>query len=189
MSVIRFDSIGQNSVDRVSKLLAGVQGGAYKATSNALRRAGESAKTQAGRFAATEYTITKGDFMHNVTIKTQVSGSGGVASMSIGFAGYVLPLLSFDTSFSRDGRIRTKVKRNGGAASLQHAFAAKVFGPIGIFERVGAGRFPVEQKYGPSTGHMMQNEDVIQKMEDTIHKTYEARIEHEITRILNGWGV
>lgn len=189
MSVIRFDTIGQDSLDRVNKILSGIKGGAHKATYDALRRAGESAKTQAGRFAAAEYTITKGEFMRNVTLKTQVSGSGGVASMSIGFAGYVLPLLSFDTSFSRDGRIRTKIKRNGGAASLQHAFAAKVFGPIGIFERIGANRFPVEQKYGPSTGHMMQNEDVVQKMEDTIRETYDKRIEHEITRILNGWGV
>ncbi len=189
MSVIRFDSIGQNSIDRVNKLLAGVQGGAYKASSNALRRAGESAKTQAGRFVAAEYTITKGEFMRNVNMKTHISGSGGVASMAISFGGHVLPLLSFDTSFSRDGAIHTKVKRNGGAASLQHAFAAKVFGPVGIFERVGADRFPVEQKYGPSTGHMMQNEDVVQKMEDTIRETYDKRIEHEITRILNGWGV
>ena len=47
---------------------------------------------------------------------------------------------------------------------------------------------PVEQKFGPSTGHMMRNEEVIEKMDETIRDTYEKRIEHEILRVLNGWG-
>ena len=36
--------------------------------------------------------------------------------------------------------------------------------PDGVWERVGKMRFPVEQKYGPSTGHMMQDDDVSEKM-------------------------
>ena len=82
----------------------------------------------------------------------------------------------------------TKVKRNGGAASLQHAFTAKIFGPIAVFERVGSPRFPVEQKFGPSTGHMMQNEQIVEKMDETIRETFDKRVEHEILRVLNGWG-
>lgn len=57
-----------------------------------------------------------------------------------------------------------------------------------IQDHVGSPRFPVEQKFGPSTGHMMQNEQVIENMEKTILETYETRIEHEILRVLNGWG-
>ena len=57
-----------------------------------------------------------------------------------------------------------------------------------VFERVGSPRFPVEQKFGPSTGHMMRNEEVIEKMDETIRDTYEKRVEHEILRVLNGWG-
>ena len=189
MSVIRIDEVGGKGLDRVNKLLAGVPGGVFKATSAALKRAGDTAKTKAGQFAAAEYTISKGDFMHNVNEKTRVSGGiGGVASMHISFAGSVLPLLTFNTKFSRDGHVQTQVKRNGGAASLEHAFVARIFGQTAVFERVGAPRFPVEQKYGPSTGHMMQNEQVIEKMEQTILETYETRIEHEILRVLNGWG-
>lgn len=189
MSVIRIDEVGGKGLERVNKLLAGVPGGVFKATSAALKRAGDTAKTKAGQFAAAEYTISKGDFMHNVNEKTRVSGdSGGVASLQISFAGSVLPLLTFNTKFSRDGYVQTQVKRNGGAASLEHAFVARIFGQTAVFERVGAPRFPVEQKYGPSTGHMMQNEQVIEKMEQTILETYETRIEHEILRVLNGWG-
>ena len=108
--------------------------------------------------------------------------------MSISYAGSVLPLLTFNTKYSRDGRVQTQVKRNGGASTLQHAFVASIYGPVAVFERVGAPRFPVEQKYGPSTAHMMQNDRVIEQMDETIRETYEKRMEHEISRVLNGWG-
>ena len=189
MSYIRIDQVGGNTLDRVNKLLAGIPGGVYKATYSALKRAGDTAKTKAGQFAAAEYTINKGDFMRGVTVKQRIEGSAGsVVSMNISYAGNVLPLLTFNTKYSRDGQLTTQVKRNGGAATLQHAFAAKIFGPIAVFERVGAPRFPVEQKFGPSTGHMMQSEQVIEKMDETIRETYERRIEQEILRVLNGWG-
>ncbi len=186
---IRVDNVGSENIDRINKILAGIPGGAFKVTYAALKRAGDTAKTKAGQFAAAEYTINKGTFMRNVTEKVRTEGgSGGVASMSVSFAGTVLPLLEFSTRYSRGGQLTTQVKRNGGAATLQHAFAEKVFGPIAVFERVGAPRFPVEQKFGPSTGHMMQNEDVVEKMDETIRDTFDKRVEHEILRVLNGWG-
>lgn len=189
MSYVRIDQVGSNSLDRVNKILAGIPRGAIKANYAALKRAGETAKTKAGQFAAAEYTISKGTFMGNVKQKSHISGgAGGVVSMNISYAGSVLPLLEFNTKYSRGGRLQTQVKRNGGAATLQHAFAESVFGPIAVFERLGTSRFPVEQKFGPSTGHMMQNDQVIDQMEETIRETYEKRIEHEISRLLNGWG-
>lgn len=180
---------GDQSLDRINKILSGVPGGAFKATYSAMKRAGSTAKTKAGQFAAAEYTISKGSFMQNVHSKVNVSGGhGGVAGLSISFAGSVLPLLTFNTKYSRGGQITTQVKRNGGAATLQHAFVASIYGGIGVYERVGAPRFPVEQKFGPSTGHMMQNDEVVEKMEQTIVSTFEQRIDHEVLRVLNGWG-
>lgn len=189
MSYVRINEVGGDSLERLNKILATVPGGVFKASSAALKRAGETAKTRAGQFAAAEYTINKGDFMHKVSSKSHISGgAGGVVSMSISFSGHVLPLLTFNTTYSRDGSVQTQVKRNGGVAKLEHAFVAHIFGPTAVFERVGAPRFPVEQKFGPSTGHMMQNDEVIKKMDETIRDTYEKRVEHEILRVLNGWG-
>lgn len=189
MSVVRINEVGSNTLDRVNKILAGVPGGIWKATFAALRRAGDTAKTKAGQFAAEEYTINKGAFMGNVSQKVQISGgAGGIVSMNISYAGSVLPLLTFNTKYSKGGRLQTQVKRGGGGGVLEHAFAASVFGPIAVYERVGSSRFPVEQKFGPSTGHMMQNDRVVEQMDKTITETYESRIEHEITRVLNGWG-
>lgn len=189
MSYIKIEDVGSQSLDRINKLLAGIPGGAIKAASSALKRAGEAAKTQAGRFAAAEYAINKGDFMRNTTIKTKSSATtAGVASMSISYAGNVLPLLTFNTSYARDGSVRTQVKRNGGAQLLEHVFVAKISGHTGVYERLGRSRFPLEQKFGPSTGHMMRNEDVIEQMDETVRETFERRAEHEILRVLNGWG-
>lgn len=188
MSVVTITQEG-GSLDRVNKILAGVPGGAWKAAHSALRRAGDTAKTKAGQFAAAEYAINKGTFMRNVTEKSSVSGgAGGVASMKLSFAGRVLPLIEFHTRFSREGKVQTQVMRNGGPTALDHAFVASIYGPAAVFERLGASRFPVEQKFGPSTGHMMQNEKVVEKMEQTVQEIFDQRIEHEITRVLNGWG-
>lgn len=189
MSIVRISEANANTVERASKLLAGIPGGIYKASYAALRRAGDQAKTKAGQFAAAEYTINKGDFMRNVTSKTSITGdAGGVASLRIMYAGNVLPLLTFRTRYSRSGRLQTQVMRSGGTAVLEHAFAGRVFGPTAVFERVGKDRFPVQQLFGPSTAHMMRNEHVIEQMDETIQEAFGQRMEHEITRLLNGWG-
>jgi hypothetical protein len=152
----RITEVGANSLSRINKILAGIPGGIWKASYSALKRAGDTAKTRAGQYAAEEYTINKGDFMKNVHQKSHITSEAGVVvSMSISYAGNVLPLLTFKTKYSRSGLLQTQVKRNGASAVLEHAFAARVFGPIGVFERVGEKRFPVEQKFGPSTAHMM----------------------------------
>jgi len=189
MSYIRINEVGNKNLERANKVLAGIPGGVFRAAHAALKRSGETSKTKAGQFAAAEYTINKGTFMSNVSSKSRISGnSGGVISMSISYAGNVLPLLTFNTKYARNGKIQAQVKRNGGASTLQHAFAASIFGPIAVFERVGSPRFPVEQKFGPSTAHMMQNDSVIEQMDETIRETYEKRMDHEISRVLNGWG-
>lgn len=134
MSFIRVNEVGGDSLERVNKLLHNIPGGVYKAAFSALRRAGDTAKTRAGQFAAAEYTINKGEFMRRVHSKTHITGgAGGVMGMSISFSGTVLPLLTFNTTYSRDGTVQTQVKRNGGAATLQHAFVARIFGPTARF--------------------------------------------------------
>ena len=189
MSYIRVEQVGGESFERLSKVLAGIPGGIYRAAYGALQRAGDTAKTRAGQFAAKEYTISKGVFMKNVAVKSTVSSAGGSGvSMNIRYAGAVLPLVTFNTSYSRGGRVRVQVKRASAGDVLDHAFAARAFGPMGIFERVGRPRFPVQQLFGPSTAHMMRNEQVIDQMDETIRETYKKRMEHEIMRVLNGWG-
>lgn len=185
--MIRVEEVNGNDMKRIQKVLAGIPNGVNRAVSSALKRAADSGKTQAGRFAAAKYTISKGTFMSNVNVQSRVYGAGGGdASMDIRFAGSVLNLARFKTGASSGG-IFAQARRDSGGGTIQHAFRAPSLGNS-IFERVGTSRLPIERKYGPSTGHMMQNEDVIREMDKVIGETYEKRIEHEILRLLNGWG-
>ena len=190
MSVIKIEDVGQNTLDRVNKILAGIGNGsgAIRAVYQAAKRAGERGKTEAGRFAAAEYTIGKGGFMSHCKIKTMVSGgSGGAASVSIVFAGQVIPLIEFATHWSKSGGLTTTVK-SGSTATLAHAFAAPVYGATQAHEHEYGTTGPVKTLYGPSTGQMMQNDKIIQEMDKVIAETFEQRIDHEIGRILAGIG-
>lgn len=178
MSSIRIQVTGQETVDRVNKILSGIPGGAEKAIRSASKRAGETAKTRAGQFAASEYTVNKGTFMSETKTKLRIS-----EGFTLSFEGSVLPLKRFRTRDARPKGVLTSVKR-GQASGLKHVF----IGSNGhFFERVGKSRFPIEKKFGPSTGHMMQNDKVIEQMDKTITETFDKRIEVEINRLLAGF--
>ena len=131
--------------------------------------------------------------MANTKTKVHIQYEGGTVSgslMSVGisFAGRVLSLHRFSVRYARGGTLHAKVKRNGSGGPLLHAFTASVKERFGVFERLTKERFPLDRKFGPSTAHMMQNENVTDEMGKTIRETYDKRIEHEITRILSGYG-
>jgi len=187
MSGVRIEvkEVGDANLERAIKLLAGIPDGIYKAAHQALKRAGERAKTEAGRFVAEEYVITKGGFMKNVTVTTDISGGGGGSvGFNINFRGSVIPLTEFSVKASRGGGVTAQVKRGGGG-TISSAFAARVYGPMRIWERVGKSRLPVEQKYGPSTAQMMGNETIVDLMTETIQESFHERLEHEVWRLLS----
>lgn len=179
-------------LDRANKLLAGLGnfGGngsaAFHAVTSALNRAAKSAKSKAGKFASEQYVISQGGFKAHVRDKMFVNGGGtGVSGVRLVFAGSVIKLIEFGTRFTKDGDVAVSVKRGGGG-TLSHAFIPENMA-LGVYERVGSSRLPIEQKYGPSAAHMMMDGTVTQNMEDEIVTVFNDRIEHEINRILNGW--
>lgn len=183
--------VAESSLDRVQKVLAGISGGWQKAVGSALSRAAAAGKTVAKKAVTQEYTISQGEFLAQTkNINHYVlEGFGGV-SVEFGYVGYVIPLMKFNTSMGRDGRVTTQVTRGGGKETLDRAFKAHMGQHIGIYERVGESRNPVKELYGPSTPQMMySNEAVTDAVEEKMAETYEERIDHEMIRLLNGWGV
>lgn len=180
----------EDSMDRVTKMLAGISGGVYKAVGSALTRAAAAGKTAAKEPVTKEYTISQSEFLARTrNINHFVRESSGGISVVFGFRGNVIPLMKFNTRVNGSGQIVTQVKRSGSAETLNRAFSAQMGGHRGIYERVGVSRFPVEELYGPATPQMMySNEEVTDEIERKVADTYEKRIDHEILRILNGWG-
>lgn len=178
------------SLDRANKLLAGIgnTSGVFHAVSAALQRAAQSARSKAGTFAASQYAITAGGFESHVTDKVFMEGgqhAGGVTGVKLVFAGSVIRLIEFNTKFSKDGGVAVSVKKGGGGV-IAHAFIPENM-KLGVYERLGPSRLPIEQKFGPSAAHMMMDEQVTHMMEDQIVSVFNDRIEHEIDRVLNGW--
>ena len=182
--------IAEDSLDRVTKLLAGISGGVYKAVGSALTRAAAAGKTAAKQPVTREYSISQSEFLSQTrNINHFVRDTGGGLTVVFGFRGNVIPLMKFNTRVNNSEQVVTQVKRSGAAATLDRAFTAQMGGHRGVYERVGVKRFPVEELYGPATPQMMySNEDVMDEIEDKMAETYEKRIDHEILRVLNGWG-
>lgn len=181
---VRVEEIGEKKLQRIVSVLSVFGKGEkfYHAVGAAMKRATDSAKTQAGRYAAERYKIKKGEFMSHTKIGYEV-GRGGI---SLSFAGRVIPLIEFGgTKGGPHGDVSAGPKDGGG--SIHMAFINFVGGKYGVWERVGRKAYPLEMKYGPSTGHMMQDEQVSEKLVQHIEDVFDQRIEHEITRILSGW--
>lgn len=182
--------IDDNVLDKATRLLAGIKGGVYKAVGSALTRAAASGKTAAKKPVTKEYAISQSEFLSRTkNINHFVRESGGGISVVFGFRGNVIPLMKFSTRVNSSGQVVTQVKRSGSAETLDRAFSAQMGGHRGIYERIGPNRFPVEELYGPATPQMMySNEAVTDEIERKVAETYEKRIDHEILRVLNGWG-
>jgi hypothetical protein len=182
--------VAEDSLDKVTALLAGVESNVGKAVGSALKRAAAAGKTVAKKAVADEYTLSQSEFLSQTKNINHINReSSGEVSVAFGFAGYVIPLLKFDTCVGSDGRVQTHVKRSSAREVLDHAWVASMGGHRGVYERIGKQRHPDRELYGPATPQMMySNEAVLDTMEEKMADTYEKRIDHEILRILNGWG-
>ena len=144
------------SLDRATRLLAGISDGVYKVVGSSLKRAADSGKTVAKRAVTKEYAISQSEFLARTrNINHFVRESSGEITVSFGYAGCVIPLTKFNTRISSNGQVVTQVKRSGAAEVLERSFQAQMGEHRGIYERIGVSRFPVEERYGPATPQMM----------------------------------
>ncbi len=187
---IIIDSVGENSIDKAQRLLAGIPEGADKAIGRALKRAGTAGNAHTAKVIKQEYAIGSGDLKKYGKGTVRYSVSGGSSEVTITYRGTHIPLLRFDTSVGKDGRVTARVKTGSGKTAFDHAFMATMpsTGHTGIFERETSKRFPVRELLGPSVPQMIDaNETVKEEIAEKIEKTFDERIDHEILAVLNGW--
>lgn len=190
MRTVYFEDVGESKLDRATKLLAGIPDGVYRAVGSAIKRAAGHGLTVGMKIVSEQYAIGQNELKAKTrNINTIVKDSGGSYDVTFGYRGNVIPLMKFDTRIGSDGHVTTKVLRSESRKALDHAFKAQLGGHTGVYERIGPDRFPVKELYGPSAVQAFwAHEEVSDKMNDAILAKYEERIEHEISRVLNGWG-
>ena len=84
--------------------------------------------------------------------------------------------------------VKAAVFRGGTGETIAQAYVTNLKGGIGVFERLTSKRETSQTFYGPSVAHMAENVNVLPRMEEIAQRTVNERIEHEIGRILNGYG-
>lgn len=140
----------------------------------------------------TVYAITRQNVRAETTIKVRTQSSDGGIVGTVLFAGHKIPLYRFNVSPTipiQRATVSAAVLAGNGRTPFQDAFIARMqSGHTGMFERDGSKRLPISEFIGPSTAQMAGNSIVLADVEEKAQEVINKRVEHEITRILNGYG-
>lgn len=199
--------IKEETLRRVEKILAGVPKGAQRAMAGAINRGLAKARTEAKKGARKVFTVKAGAFSEGVYVQVKKASAGDLAGY-ISFNGNKLPLYKFQVTPRSPGtgrKVRAALKKGGGG-TFQHAFvAAMPMGHTGVFERTGEQGIEkrksktrdgkgnkhsekIKERMGLAVPQMVGNEEVVRKLEKEAQEMVDKRVEHEISRILNGYG-
>lgn len=197
--------ISSEAVERVENILSEVPGGAQKALSAAMNRGLAKVRSAAFKEVRTVYAVQYAALKKATKVKVKNTSKGNLAG-EISFSGVKIPLYKFKVTPQAIGTratVKGSLMQGGGMTEFANAFIAMMpNGHIGAFERTGTQSMPSrtksheESKYtekiselmGLSAAQMISNLDVMNKIEADAQETVNARIEHEIDRILNGYG-
>jgi hypothetical protein len=182
--------ISDETIERVEQLLAGVSKGAERALSNAMNRGLSRIKTVSSKKVREVYTVQSSAINESNNTRIQKASTGSLVGY-IHFSGYKIPLYKFKVTPKEPGTRKKVVAavKKGGGTPFEHAFIAQMgTDHIGVFERKTNKRFPIEEKMGLAMAQMVGNQNIVAEIEKEAQKTVDKRIEHEIDRLLNGYG-
>lgn len=181
--------ITENQINRVDAILAGVKNAHDIVFSNAVRRGLSAARTEGKKAIRQTYNVKAKALSGFGKMKQKKKDDGIVGRIEIG--GAVIPLIQFKVSpkeVNERKTVKAAVFRDGTGETIAQAYVTNLKGGVGVFERLTSKRETSQTFYGPSVAHMAENVNVLPKMEEIAQRTVNERIEHEISRILNGYG-
>lgn len=206
---------GKDAIERANNILIGIPGGVDTAVKNAMPRAASALRVGSTKAIQEKYDISAANLRTNENVKISYDYKNGFTA-NILFCGKKIPLFRYNgTSPKMPTQNKAKTinliisghlrEVHPSVATYAHqfkstspqkfndAFVAKMqSGHIGIFQRTGdvtsKGNDKIKEKQGSSVPQMLGSKEVQDKLAETASKKFEERMDHEITRILNGWG-
>lgn len=198
----------KSDIDRIVKKLAPLPKEQLRAMRSALNRAGQSMRTKAVREVAKTYRLTQGEA--RATFSIGIKPVGDAYELSVRSRGKRFPLYKFTTKAVsireakrriRAGEGGTQTLRNGGKVAkalrvqfevtrgkretLRDAFIARMPNDkIGVFERSGDARLPIEQKYTLAVPEMFFKRTITTVTIDTGQQVFLERFVYELERKL-----
>ena len=215
MITVNLDDSVRDAMARAERMLAGVPGGLEKAMRAAMSRTVQRVRTDASRRVRERYAISAGNLRTEQNVRVRYRYSGGGAEAQMLFSGAKIPTYRFDGSGPKTPARRSDFRPamlgdhwalvHPGAAAYWHllrgtsptryerAFTATFrSGHTGLFERTGGvtaeGRAEIREIMGLSIPQMIGNEEVLGNLSPDASETFDERMDHEILRVLNGWG-
>lgn len=215
MSVIQVEAAGREALDRAARMLAGIDGGVDRAVKSAMARAVSHLRTNSTKAIREKYAISAANIRANENVTVRYTYQSGVQAV-VNFAGRKIPLYRYDGAApaqptpdtSRTVAVMIKGEKkwvHPGIAARGHQFkgtspkqyqdifvARMKSGHVGLFERTGGvtgdESDEIQEKMGSSVPQMLGNKEVEEKLAHKSMEKFEERLDHEVLRILNGWG-
>jgi len=178
--------LSASQIEKAELLLQDIPGAAPKAMSNAINRAADTARTEAARKVRENYYIRHSDVL--ATIKIYRAQPSDLTSKVVS-RGHAVNLFKFRVTPNRPQPKRkipivVRVKQGEGGP-VKRAFVAKMgSGHVGVFQRAGKRRLPVQELYGPPIPQMLGSPSVTQWVEQKAAERLDERLDHEINRLL-----
>lgn len=184
--------IDDAQIRRLKREFREIPGKSRRALSATLNKTIVGVRTDTVRVVVKEYLVRSGDVRSTLTIRKATINRLDASMRSEGTA---IRLIKFRTSpksaTSRRpaGGVRVQVKRSGGGGRISGAFIAVMRNAsVGVFVRKGRSRLPIEQLYGPAIPSMIGGDDVWLALETMANQRLAKNLNHEIERILKGFG-
>lgn len=179
---------------RKAQLLLGHMPGMFrKSLSAAINRAAYGARAEAARRPPEKYYIRSSDVRDTITIKKATVEN---LQAYIKSRGTRRPLTLFKVVPKRIPKkklktmLRVGILKDEGLKSIPRAFLNRgtSSGKLHVLQREDSERYPIHIKYGPSVPQMIGHKYVRSLVERRAQEVLDDRLDHEINRILRGYG-
>lgn len=176
--------MSSNSFAKAQRTLKRASSLVQRASFAAMGRAMSHAKTVLGKEIRSEYSIKARRARSAITAK-RVKTSGSTQAEILVRGGNLLASEfslrpKTDTTGGRRKAVRLGI-RKGGVQRVDRGFVSRGV----LLRRKGFSSYPIEPVFGPSVPGMAANEHVVDAVQSDFKETYERRLEHEISRLMN----
>lgn len=170
--------ISRGGFDKAQLMLSHLPRELEKADRLARSRAIQSARARAVESAQSLYSIKAAEIRSSITLRA----SEGIMTSR----GRPIPLMKFKVTPRTMQRAVVRAQVKSSAKTLPDAFVTRMpNGNIGVYQRIGEKRLPIEQLYSVSAAQMLGEPTVVDDAREAAQEMYEKRIMHEVNRILS----
>ncbi len=171
---------------KAKKMLEGIPNGFEDAFRLSLNRAITSGRAVAVKETRSRYTVGAKDVRQTITLQRASKSNLDAGFVSRG-ARLKLSAYAHKPSEDTTGSNRKQVKvtmQKGQTFAVDKGFVYKKR----IFARKYDTPYPVEMQFGRAVPRILDDDQIVDKVNQTMHETVEKRLEHETLRILEKKG-